>query len=49
MSKLKGVTAMGNKKRNRNNDINLTKLLIVKAILELLNVIIAILAKIFDT
>ena len=49
MSKMKGVMTMGNKKRNRNNDLTLTKLLIVKAILELLNVIIAIIAKLVDT
>ena len=40
---------MGSNKKNRNNDLTLTKLLIVKAILELLNVIVTIIAKATDT
>ncbi len=40
---------MGKHEKNRHNELTLTKLLIVKAILELLNVIVTIIAKATDT
>ena len=40
---------MGRHEKNRPNDLTLTKLLIVKAIIELLDVIVTIIAKVTDT
>ena len=40
---------MGNKKNNRPNDITLTKLLIVKTVIDTLGVVINILANLIDT
>ncbi len=39
---------MGKSKKNRNNDITLTKLLIVKAILEVLTVVVTLILKLID-
>ena len=40
---------MGNKKNNRKNDLTVAKLLIVKAVIEMLNVMITLISKIIDT
>ena len=40
---------MGNKKNNRKNELTLTKLLIVKAVIEGLNVMITLITKLIDS
>ena len=48
MSKKERSKAMGSKKNNRNNDKTLAKLLIVKAIIDVLNVVITLITKLID-
>lgn len=40
---------MGSQKNNRNNDSTLAKLLIVKAVIDVLNVMITLISKLIDT
>lgn len=40
---------MGSKKNNRKNDLTLAKLLIVKAVIDVLNVMITLITKLIDT
>ena len=49
VSKRKEFKTLGNKKNNRKNDLTVAKLLIVKAVIEMFNVMITLITKIIDT